>query len=97
MAGIRRVLELQKETSRLQAELAALRELAGQQPADRARHRQGRARRAGSGAVALALAGWPLPRWSWSRPSRSCRRAVRARSAARSSSSARIRSAATRV
>ena len=35
LAGIRRVLELQAETRRLQAELARLRELAGGQPAAR--------------------------------------------------------------
>jgi len=33
LAGIRRVLQLQEETCRLQAELARLRELAGEQPA----------------------------------------------------------------
>ena len=35
LAGIRRVLALQEETRQLQAELARLRDLAGQQPAGR--------------------------------------------------------------
>jgi MerR family transcriptional regulator, heat shock protein HspR len=35
LAGIRRVLQLQEETRQLQAELARLRELAGEQPAAR--------------------------------------------------------------
>jgi len=35
LAGIRRVLELEQETRRLEAEVAQLRELAGQQPSAR--------------------------------------------------------------
>jgi MerR family transcriptional regulator/heat shock protein HspR len=75
LAGIRRVLALQEETRQLQAELARLRELAGQPPA------QGRGQ---------------LPDGSCP-ASRACRRAVRARSAARSSSRAVMRSAAAKV
>ena len=48
LAGIRQVLQLQEETRQLQAELARLRELAGEQPAAR-RTRQPRPR-GGSGA-----------------------------------------------
>ena len=48
LAGIRRVLQLQEETRQLQAELARLRGLAGEQPAAR-QARQPRPR-AGSGA-----------------------------------------------
>ena len=48
LAGIRRVLQLQEETRQLQAELARLRQLAGEQPAAR-RTRQSLPR-GGSGA-----------------------------------------------
>ena len=76
LAGIRRVLQLQEETRQLQAELARLRELAGA--------------RATAGPAAPAAAGQPGPPRSSGVPlaEPSCRRAVRARSAARSSSRA---------
>jgi len=84
LAGIRRVLQLQEETRQLQAELARLRELAGQQPVP-----LGAGQQPGPGQGQLPGGSCP--------PSRACRRAVRARSAARSSSRAVMRSAAARV
>jgi MerR family transcriptional regulator/heat shock protein HspR len=88
LAGIRRVLQLQEETRQLQAELARLRELAGQQPAP-LRPCPGAGQQPGPGRGQLPGGSCP--------PSRSCRRAVRSRSAARSSSRAVMRSAAARV
>jgi MerR family transcriptional regulator/heat shock protein HspR len=88
LAGIRRVLELQEQTRQLQAELARLRELAGQQPAPR-RPRPGGRRQPGPGRGQLPGGSCPA--------SRACSRAVRARSAARSSSRTVIRCAAASV
>jgi MerR family transcriptional regulator/heat shock protein HspR len=90
LAGIRRVLALQEETRQLQAELARLRELAGQQPAPRRpRPRPGGGKQPGPGRDQLPDGSCPA--------SRACRRAVRARSAARSSSRAVMRRAAAKV
>jgi MerR family transcriptional regulator, heat shock protein HspR len=99
LAGIRRVLQLREETRQLQAELNRLRELAGEQPpcgtpgnrtcAPAAADSRGR-----PGAARIAPGQLSYPSRS---ASRSCSRTVRARSAARSSSSSRIRCAATRV
>ena len=51
LAGIRRVLQLQEETHQLQAELARLRERAGERAAPAARNQKPRSRpRAGGGA-----------------------------------------------
>ena len=91
LAGIRRVLALQEETRQLQAELARLRELAGGQPAARLTRQP---RPPPAAARSPGRPGQLSPACS---PGRSCRRAVRARSAARSSSRARIRRAAARV
>jgi MerR family transcriptional regulator/heat shock protein HspR len=93
LAGIRRVLELREETRQLQAELARLRELAGDRTA--ARQADGPGPRP-AGRVSHGRAPGQSYGVSWS-PSRACSRAVRARSAARSSSRARMRCAAARV
>lgn len=91
LAGIRRVLALQEETRQLHAELARLRELAGEQPSARParRPRPGAGQQPGPGRGQLPGGSCPA--------SRACRRAVRAHSAARSSSRAVMRSAAARV
>ena len=90
LAGIRRVLELQEQTRQLQAELARLRELTGQPPAPRRpRPRPGGGRQPGPGRGQLPGGSCPA--------SRACSRAVRARSAARSSSRTVIRRAAASV
>ena len=58
LAGIRRVLALQEETRQLQAEVARLRELAGDRPADRSA-------RPGSRAVPGPARGWRTGGDAW--------------------------------
>ena len=91
LAGIRRVLALQEETRQLQAELARLWDSPAASPPP---GRPGSRAPAPTAARSPPAPGQLFPSCF---PSRSCRRAVSARSATRSSSRSRIRRAAARV